>query len=128
MQPFKILHQLHDHNEPITCIIAQGLTGNGSCARRQEEAAAGGSCRLLTGDARGFIKVYCLPPRGRADALLASEWLLDHTLEVSSFAITSLLPLPPAAASSFPRVFCGVAGPECVLNPNFTTPNPFYLF
>jgi hypothetical protein len=114
VQPFEILLQLHDHNEPVTCILAQGLSG--------------GKPYLLTGDTQGFVNVYCLSPSGRTDASRASEWQLVHTLDVSSFAITSLSPLPPAAASSFPRVFCGVAGPECVVNPNFTTPNPLDLF
>ena len=43
---------------------------------------------------------------------------------MSSFAVTSLLPLPAAApASQHPRVFCSVAGPECVENePYFRNP------
>ena len=101
------LQQLHHHQHPITSILLFSSTAASDAA----------SHYLLSGDESGLVAVCYSSSDSRLDSHLHDEflWRLDTVLQVSSFRVTALLPLPPGPpllSSSPPRVFCSVLGPE----------------
>lgn len=101
MSMLQLVQQLHHHEEPITAVL---LTHVRSHDR-------GDGWYILAGDDGGATSVSFAAAVGRS----AGVWHLDQVLQVSSFAVTSLLPLPPTSALAPlapPKVFCSVAGPE----------------
>ncbi len=99
------LQQLHHHQHPITSILLFSSTADAS------------SHYLLSGDESGLVAVCYSSSDSPLDSHLHDEllWRLDTVLQVSSFRVTALLPLPPGPLllpSAPPRVFCSVLGPE----------------